>query len=80
MNSKISTIVLGCTHYPFVKNAIQDIVGEDVDIIDGSYGTIRELKRKLEKIKSTTFVVEKNSFAEEFLTSKKLEIEYISNL
>ena len=36
--------------------------------------------RKLEKIKSTTFVVEKNSFAEEFLTSKKLEIEYISNL
>ena len=50
LNSKISTIVLGCTHYPFVKNAIQDIVGEDVDIIDGSYGTIRELKRKLEKI------------------------------
>ena len=50
LNTKISTIVLGCTHYPFVKNLIQGIVGEDVDIIDGSYGTIRELNRKLSEI------------------------------
>lgn len=50
LNTKISTIVLGCTHYPFVKNVIQGIVGEDVDIIDGSYGTIRELNRKLSEI------------------------------
>lgn len=49
LNDKISTIVLGCTHYPFVKNAIQSIVGDDVDIIDGSCGTVKELKRKLEK-------------------------------
>lgn len=46
---QISTIVLGCTHYPFVKNIIQKIVGEDVDIIDGSLGTSKELKRKLEE-------------------------------
>lgn len=50
LNTKISTIVLGCTHYPFVQNVIQDIVGKDVEIIDGSYGTIRELNRKLSEI------------------------------
>ena len=49
MDREISSIVLGCTHYPFVKDVIQDIVGEKVDIIDGSLGTVRELKRRLEE-------------------------------
>lgn len=47
MDSKISTIVLGCTHYPFAKNAINKIVGDEVDIIDGSLGTSKELRRRL---------------------------------
>lgn len=46
---KIGTIVLGCTHYPFVKNEIQKVVGDHVNIIDGSLGTSRELQRKLEE-------------------------------
>ena len=49
MDREISSIVLGCTHYPFVKDVIQEIVGEKVDIIDGSKGTVRELKRRLEE-------------------------------
>ncbi|SHE40202.1 glutamate racemase [Clostridium fallax] len=44
---EISSIVLGCTHYPFVKNEIKKIVGNDVYIIDGSQGTAKELKRRL---------------------------------
>ncbi len=44
-----SSIVLGCTHYPFVKNEIQSIVGHEVDIIDGSLGTAKELKRRLKE-------------------------------
>lgn len=48
-NHKIASIVLGCTHYPFIKNALKEIVGEDVEIIDGSLGTCKELKRKLEE-------------------------------
>lgn len=31
---EISSIVLGCTHYPFVKDAISKIMGNDVAIID----------------------------------------------
>ena len=49
MDSKISSIVLGCTHYPFVKNAIEKVVGQDVDIIDGRLGTARELMRRLKE-------------------------------
>ena len=49
MDSKISSIVLGCTHYPFVKNAIEKVVGQDVDIIDGGLGTAREIDRRLKE-------------------------------
>ncbi|MBD7910882.1 MULTISPECIES: glutamate racemase [Clostridium] len=50
-NIEIGSIVLGCTHYPFVKNLIKDILGYDVPIIDGGFGTSKELKRKLEELK-----------------------------
>lgn len=49
LNREISSIVLGCTHYPFVRDTIQEIVGASVDIIDGSEGTVKELKRRLEE-------------------------------
>ncbi|WP_035292794.1 glutamate racemase [Clostridium sp. KNHs214] len=48
-DEQISSIVLGCTHYPFIKNKLSQIVGEDVPIIDGSTGTSMQLKRQLEK-------------------------------
>lgn len=45
----IDSVVLGCTHYPFVKALIQKILGDDVLIYDGAAGTARELRRRLEK-------------------------------
>lgn len=44
-------IVLGCTHYPFLKNTIQKIAGPDIRILDGGEGTARQLKRRLEEEK-----------------------------
>jgi glutamate racemase len=46
----IAAIVLGCTHYPFVKMEITKIVN-DVPIIDGSLGTAKQLKMKLTELK-----------------------------
>lgn len=46
--NNISSIVLGCTHYPFVKELISKVVGENVSIIDGGMGTSREIKRRLD--------------------------------
>lgn len=44
---EISSIVLGCTHYPFVKKALSNVVGSDIPLIDGGLGTAQELRRKL---------------------------------
>ncbi len=46
---KIDSIVLGCTHYPLVKNQIAEAFGRSVDIFDGSIGTARQTKNLLEK-------------------------------
>lgn len=46
--AEVSTIVLGCTHYCFVKKQIQEFAGEKVLIIDGNAGTARHLKTILE--------------------------------
>ena len=42
------TLILGCTHYPFVRKAIARNFGRPVSIIDGSEGTARQLRRQLE--------------------------------
>ncbi|BCZ43966.1 glutamate racemase [Clostridium gelidum] len=47
LNANIAAIVLGCTHYPFIKEALSNVIGEDIPLIDGGLGTSHELKRKL---------------------------------
>lgn len=43
----VDSVVLGCTHYPFAKELIQEILGPDVKVYDGGEGTAREMKRRL---------------------------------
>ena len=43
------TIVLGCTHYPFVKEVIQEIVGKGITLIDTGAAVAKQLKRQLEE-------------------------------
>lgn len=43
----VDAAVLGCTHYPFAKPMIQEILGKDVVIFDGGEGTARQMRRKL---------------------------------
>jgi len=43
------TLVLGCTHYPFLASLIQEIAGPSVTIIDPSPAIARELNRRLDE-------------------------------
>lgn len=49
LKSNIDTVVLGCTHYPFVIPLIQEIVGENVRVIDPATAVARQTYRLLEK-------------------------------
>ena len=46
---KLDALVLGCTHYPFVKKVISRILGTKTELLDGSLGTARETRRRLEE-------------------------------
>ena len=47
LRSNIDTLVLGCTHYPILKEVIQDALGEHVELIDSGEATAREVKSLL---------------------------------
>ena len=45
----VDALILGCTHYPFVRDSIKKVVGHEIAIIDGGEGTVREIKRRLKE-------------------------------
>jgi glutamate racemase len=44
----VDTLVLGCTHYPFLRPLIRDVAGPSVAIIDPGDAVARQLRRQLE--------------------------------
>jgi glutamate racemase len=48
LEKHIDTVVLGCTHYPFVIPLIEEIVGENVRVIDPAPSVARQARRLLE--------------------------------
>ena len=44
---ELSALVLGCTHYPFLKKAMRTVLGDGVELLDGGEGTARETRRRL---------------------------------
>ncbi len=49
-DEEIDALVLGCTHYPHIKNAIERHIAPTVKIYDGGYGTAKETRRRLESV------------------------------
>ncbi len=66
IHENIRSVVLGCTHYPFIKNEINIFFAGKVKIYDGANGTARQTKRLLEQAGMLT-------------DNKKGSIEFISS-
>ena len=43
----VGSVVLGCTHYPFVRRQITEVLGPEVKFYDGGAGTARQLRSRL---------------------------------
>jgi glutamate racemase len=63
----VDTLVLGCTHYPFLEPVIRDIVGPSVTIIDPAVAVARELQRVLAA--RTLLAPDERQGTERFFTS-----------
>lgn len=65
--SDVDVIVLGCTHYPFLKPAIREVVGEEIAIIDSGGAIARRVRFILEQ--QSTLRANTESGTVELLTS-----------
>ena len=45
----IKAVVLGCTHYPFLKKTIAAHLPPNTPLVDGNLGTVRQLGRRLKQ-------------------------------
>ena len=46
---QVDAVVLGCTHYVFLKEMIRELLPDRIAITDGNAGTARQLRRVLER-------------------------------
>ena len=46
--SGIDTLILGCTHYPLLRDSIAEYMGEDIHIVNPAYETAIDLQRILQ--------------------------------
>jgi glutamate racemase len=46
-DSKVDTVILGCTHYPLLKPVIKKIMGSSVELIDSAKQVAIEVKNIL---------------------------------
>jgi glutamate racemase len=51
LSKHVDTIVLGCTHFPFLRSSIQSVVGSTINILDSGEAVSRHVARILDREK-----------------------------
>ncbi len=72
IEEKVDHIVLGCTHYPFLKEQIQELTPQTVKIIDSGRAAAKQTKRILEQKRLTT--TSTSTKADAFFVNGKMDV------
>ena len=51
IEAKIDTLILGCTHYPALRNAIAKVAGPNVELVDSSLAIAELIKRDISALR-----------------------------
>jgi len=75
ISSGVDTLVLGCTHYPLLKNAISEVMGKKVKLIDSAGEVVSKVIETLESsgIANTGDESDAQTVFHEFFTSDSEE-------
>lgn len=68
IDSKADTLILGCTHYPILTDAIKKVLGDDVTLINAGTSTAEAVADFLKK--TSSFSEEKNTENEFYVSDK----------
>ncbi len=50
----LDALILGCTHYPVLKNAIATYLGDTIQVVDSAYATANVVAKELQKYNLST--------------------------
>jgi len=75
LDAGADTLVLGCTHYPFLRKSIRKLLGDTITLIDTSDAVVRQLKRQLEALDHSSDSRERGSI---LLISSKNEASLLA--
>ncbi len=64
-------LVLGCTHFPLIKDQIQKFVGKDIKVIDSGEAVAKRVKAVLEEKKLLSTIIKPN---DSFFTTGEREV------
>ncbi len=67
-NKKIDTLILGCTHYPLLKNAIKKVMGPRVTLVDSAEEIAAQVDRILEAWPKNATHSSRRRFCEIYVT------------
>ncbi len=76
-HKKLDALVLGCTHYPFLKKPIQKMVGKKVKLLDGGVG-IAGRARSLLKSQHMANIQKKKGETVYFTTSDPIKFSQVA--
>jgi len=76
----IDVLVLGCTHYPLLRQAIEREVGSEIKIINPAESLAREMKEYLIKNIDIAKTIKKGSNHKFFFSNEPYNLDKISNL
>jgi len=48
--NRIDTLILGCTHYPLIKNVIKRVIGDNVQLVDSANSCAEDVKKLLNSL------------------------------
>lgn len=51
-DAQVDTVVLGCTHYPFLRAAVSQVMGTEVQLLDSGRAVAKQLERVLRELDS----------------------------
>lgn len=76
----IDVLVLGCTHYPLLKVAIEKELGDEIKIINPAKSVAKEIKEYLEENINIAKKIKKGTGHKFFFSDNPYNLEKISNL
>ena len=72
IKDKVDSLVLGCTHYPYLIPQIREIVGSKIQIIDSGEAVAKQTKAVLEA--NNLLKAERNSVSHQFYINKEKSV------